>query len=139
MNNINCQNLVFFCFQYKSETQVFTINKTNIMKKSKYQQYFHCFIVCIPGPCAYWFSFQQNIAAALISAIFRDAALIRGDVFIRGRRLFQCGYPKVRSLLESRHILEEIRCGFHCFIDCSVEVTCIVTVTTLENIFGKNK
>ena len=26
------------------------------MKKSKYQQYFHCFIVCILGPYAFWFS-----------------------------------------------------------------------------------
>ena len=30
----------------------------------------------------------------LISAAFRGAALLRG------RRLFQCGYPKVRRLLE---------------------------------------
>ena len=27
--------------------QIFTINKPHVMKKSKYQQYFHCFIVCI--------------------------------------------------------------------------------------------
>ena len=36
----------------------------------------------------------------LISAAFRDAALIRGEVFIRGRYLFQRGYPKVSRLLE---------------------------------------
>ena len=28
---------------------------------------------------------------------------------------------------------------FHCFIDGSVEVTCIATVMILENIFGNNK
>ena len=26
------------------------------MKKSKFQQYFQCFIVCILGPYAFWFS-----------------------------------------------------------------------------------
>ena len=31
---------------------------------------------------------------------FRGATLIRGEALIRGRRLFQCGYPKVRRLLE---------------------------------------
>ena len=36
----------------------------------------------------------------LISNAFIGAALIRGDVFIRGRHLFQCGYPKVLHLLE---------------------------------------
>ena len=55
------------------------------MKKSKYQQYFHCFIVCI-----------------LVPSVFRGAAF-------KGRRLFQCGYPKVRRLFEARRLLEEIR------------------------------
>ena len=42
----------------------------------------------------------------LISAAFRGAVLIREEVLIRGealireKRLFQCGYPKVRRLLE---------------------------------------
>ena len=36
----------------------------------------------------------------LISATFRDAALIRGEALIRGRYLFQCEYPKVRRFLE---------------------------------------
>ena len=36
----------------KNETYVFTNNKPNIMKKSKYQQYF-CFIVCIQVPYAF--------------------------------------------------------------------------------------
>ena len=36
----------------------------------------------------------------LISAAFRGAALISGEARIRGRRLFLCGYPKVRRLLE---------------------------------------
>ena len=31
---------------------------------------------------------------------FRGVALIRGGAFIRERRLFQCGYPKVRRLSE---------------------------------------
>ena len=33
--------------QNKNETYIFTVNKPNTMKKSKYQQYFHCFTVCI--------------------------------------------------------------------------------------------
>ena len=37
--------------------QFFTIDKPNVMKKSKYQQYLHCFIFCILGPSAFWFSF----------------------------------------------------------------------------------
>ena len=76
------------------------------MKKSKYQQYFHCFIVCILGPHAFWFNFQQNIVNIPISAVFRSAALIRrkvlismwipkSAVLIRGQRLFE-----VRCLLE---------------------------------------
>ena len=36
----------------------------------------------------------------LISAAFRDAASVRGERLIRGRRLFQCGYPRVQHLLE---------------------------------------
>ena len=36
----------------------------------------------------------------LISAAFRGAAPVRGEVHIRGRRLFQYGYLKVRRLLE---------------------------------------
>ena len=36
----------------------------------------------------------------LISAAFRRAVLIRGDVLINEERLFQHGHPKERSLLE---------------------------------------
>ena len=36
----------------------------------------------------------------LISTVFRGAGLIRGETLIRGRRLFQCGRPKGRRLLE---------------------------------------
>ena len=72
------------------------------MKKSKYQQYSHCFIVCILVPYAFWFSYQANIVTILISDTFR------GTTLIRGRRLFQCGYSKVRRLLVWR-LLEEMR------------------------------
>ena len=37
--------------------QTFTINKLNIKKKSKYQQYFHCFNVCILALYAFWLSY----------------------------------------------------------------------------------
>ena len=55
MNNIKCQNLVIFSFKIRMK-QIFTINKPNIMKKSKYQQYF-CFIVYILTSYAFWFSY----------------------------------------------------------------------------------
>ena len=74
----------------------------NILKKSKYQQYFHCFVVCILVSHAFWFSYQQNIMTILLNAAFRVAALIRG------RRLFQCGYPKVRRSFEARRLLHQI-------------------------------
>ena len=45
----------------------------------------------------------------LKSATFEGLALIRGEVLIRGKRLFQFGYPKVRRLFEVRRLLEEIR------------------------------
>ena len=72
----------------------FLLPIAKLMKKSKYQQYIHSFIVCIPGTYAFWFRFWYNIVTALIRVVFRGAA------FIRGRRVFQCQYSKVRRLLE---------------------------------------
>ena len=83
--------------------KVFPINKPNIMKKSKYQQYFHCFIACILVPYASWLSYQWNMVTILISVAVIGAALVRG------RRLFQCTYPKVRRLFEAQHLSQEIR------------------------------
>ena len=51
----------------------------------------------------------------LISTAFRGATLIRGQALIKRKRLFQCGYTKVRLLLEggaffeAQRLLEEIR------------------------------
>ena len=79
--------------------QIFTINKPNIMKKSKYQQYCHCFIICIIGPYAFWFSSKEIIVTILMSTVFRGTALVREKSLVRGRRhFFQCRYPKVRCL-----------------------------------------
>ena len=33
--------------KHESSLSTYAINMQNIMKKSKYQQYFHCFTVCI--------------------------------------------------------------------------------------------
>ena len=68
-----------FFFHNQNKTLIFTINKPNIMKKSKYQKYFYYFIVCILILYAFSFSYQQNIVTILISALFRGAALIRGE------------------------------------------------------------
>ena len=71
------------------------------MKKvTKYQQYFHCFIVYILVSYPFWFSYQQNIVTILVSVIFRGAAPIRG------RHLFQCRQPKLRCLLEGEAYLK---------------------------------
>ena len=47
-----------FFFQNTNETEIFTINKPNIIKKSKYQQYFYIFIACILVQYAIWFSYK---------------------------------------------------------------------------------
>ena len=80
----------------------------NILKKSKRQLNFHFFIVCVLDSFAFWFSCLQNIVTILISAAFRVASIVRGEALIRGRHLFQYGYPKVRRLSEARRLLEEI-------------------------------
>ena len=73
---------------------------TNTMKNSKYQQHFHCFIVCIPVLSAFWFSNKQNVVTILISAVFRSVALIRWEVLIKSKHLFQFEHQKVPCLLE---------------------------------------
>ena len=68
------------------------------MRKSKYQQYFHCFIFGVLVPYALWFSYIQRGGtyqreAFILIWMPKGAALIRG----------QC-------LFEARRLLEEIRC-----------------------------
>ena len=41
------------------------------MKKLKFQQYFHSFLVCVLVPYAFWFSYQQNIVIIPISLQFQ--------------------------------------------------------------------
>ena len=50
---------------FQNKKQIFTISKPNIMKKSKYQHYFHRFIVCMLVPYAFWFNYQQNMVTVL--------------------------------------------------------------------------
>ena len=49
------------------------------------------------------------LVTILMSAAFRCMAIIRGEVLIRERHLFLCGYPKIRHFFENRRLLEE--CG----------------------------
>ena len=66
------------------------------MKKSKYQQCFHCLhtrSTCILVQLLI-------MVTVLISAAFRGVALIRGEAHIREKSLFQCEHPRVRRLLE---------------------------------------
>ena len=46
-----------FFFQNKNETGIFTITKPSTMKRSKYQQYFNCFIDWILVPYPSWLSY----------------------------------------------------------------------------------
>ena len=93
------------------------------MKKSQYQQYFLCFIVCILAPYSFQFIYQQNIVTILISAEFRSAALSRGEAFIRGRCLFRCGYPKVRRFFEAQRLLEEKR-----YLKTKLNQVCVIVL-----------
>ena len=100
MNNIKCQNFLTFPFKIRIKHKFsLSINQNILKKKCKYQLYFHCFVFILVS-YAFQLSYQQNIVIILISAVFGGVALIRGEVLIRGRRLFQCREPKVRRLLE---------------------------------------
>ena len=57
LNNIKCQNRVIFSFKIRMKHTFSLSMNQNILKKSKYQQYFHCFIVCIQASFAFWFSY----------------------------------------------------------------------------------
>ena len=59
-------------FFFQNENEIFTVNKPNTIKKSKYQEYFHCFIVCTLVPYAFWFSL-----IILINVTCRGVALIK--------------------------------------------------------------
>ena len=41
--------------KHEFSLSTYAINIPNIMKKSKYQQYFHCLIVRILAPYGFWF------------------------------------------------------------------------------------
>ena len=75
--------------------QVFTINKRNIMKKPKYQQYCHFFC---------WLHTNSTCILVQLRVKYGNCSnerrIFRWQALIRGKRLFQCGYPKVSSLLE---------------------------------------
>ena len=64
------------------------------MKKTKYQHYFHCFIVCMLVPYAFYFVILVEYGNYFMVTMWR---------------LFQRGYQKVRHLFEARRLLEEIR------------------------------
>ena len=59
-------------FKIRILTLIFTVNRQNIMKKSKYQQYLQCFILWILPPYVLSFSHWQDMVTILISAAFRS-------------------------------------------------------------------
>ena len=78
------------------------------MKKSKHQQYFHCF-VCILVPYAFWFSYQQNIVTILISVAFRGVTHIRGAALTSMWILKGAALTRGRRSFQERRLFEEIR------------------------------
>ena len=102
-----------FFFQYKNATEIFIINTPGIMKKSKYQQYLYCFIVCMLVPYAFWFSYLR-------SATFRGAVHIRGggggplSVWIPKGTALIWGLPLIRqnSVFQKLYFSSHIRVFF---------------------------
>ena len=142
MGSIKCHILFICYFKIKFLSHNFTINKQNIMKKSKYQHYLYCFIVCIVVPHEIWFSYQQNIIYIVTSAAFRGVRWGEGGgVLIRGRRLFQCGHPKMWSLLEGGAYLrsgvyqrrDSIRIRFK--VNCKFTRIRLIDVRYIHNIY----
>ena len=69
------------------------------MKKSKYQKYCHCFFVYSSSICILVQLLVEYGNYSNKRSIQRCGSYQRGSL-IRGRRLFQCGHPKVRRLLQ---------------------------------------
>ena len=99
------------------------INKPNIIIKSNN---FCCF-VSLPVPYSFWFSYQQITVTILINTAFRGESLIRKEALVRGRRLFQCEYAKVRRLFEAERLLKKKR---------QLSYTCSVTYSSFLNLFS---
>ena len=98
-------------FHLLFQNKNFNINFQNIMNNSKYQQYLHCFIVCILFPYAFWFSYQYNIVTNLWQRILRCDTYKMGDayqrealIWVHKRAVLIIGQP----LFEARCLLEKI-------------------------------
>ena len=76
-------------------SQVFMMSKPNIMKKSKYQQYCHCFIVCILFQLLVKYGKYSNKRLQMrLLCIYRCGYYYRGGAYQR-ETLFQCGHSKI--------------------------------------------
>ena len=82
MSKIKCQNLVIFSLKTKIK-QIFT---TKYNKKSKCQQYFHCFIVFILFP--YDFSLANSRILSVTILISTNSEVRR---LLEGKRFFEGG------------------------------------------------
>ena len=92
--NAQMLKLCHFFFQNKNEYQIYTINKTNIMKKTKYQQYFHC---CY---CLHTTSICILVQLLVEYGNYSNKSRIWWPGTYQRKRLFQCGYLKMQCLLE---------------------------------------
>ena len=98
-----------FFFQNQDKTKIATINKPNIMKKSKYQQYFHCFI-CLhtnKSICILVQLLVENSNYSIKCHIQRCGAYQKGGTYQR-QALISMWIPKDAALIRVRRLLEEI-------------------------------
>ena len=91
------------------------------MKKSKYQQYFYCFIVCILVSYAFWFSYQQNIVT-----ISNKRRIQRCDAYLRlGTYQRKYGMQVCQATASSSHRKCSVRKGVLEISQNSLENICV--------------
>ena len=121
--------------------QNFTINKQSIMKKSKYQHYLYCFIVCIVVPHEIWFSYQQNIISIVTSAAFRggQGCLLEGayqrQVLVSMWTSKDVELIRGWCLFEAWRFLEEIRMRICFKVNCKFTRIRLIYVRYIYNIY----
>ena len=95
-----------------------------------------------------WFQFKFNNFRLVLGMTLKIYSCVRKGLQLKvlqeaSRKPFCTPLPilnRAKDNLTDSHSVKTIKkkkYNFHWFIDCSVEVTCIVTVIVLENIFGK--
>ena len=108
-----------------------------------YQQYFHCFIVCILVLYPFWFSYQQNMVTILVSAASRGVVLIRGEalisMWISKSALLICDLVLIRGNMvyvyieRDRQIHKQIDRQIDGWIDRQIQIQTQIYITQKKN------